>query len=556
MSSGNRSGAPRRTLRCSGPPGHTPRCRVFGEALRCAEAHFATPTGARPRTTGPAVGVLRATLAAAVLLAACGDEPREPRLLQREDRLATSEPWRDAYREVTGHPALDRARAVFEGIRHAAGQNAELLLLEVARGPLALALADDTIVLSREALDRCYRTGEGAAGDARLAFVLGHELAHLANGDFWHASAFTTVRSARNPSAELRALQELLAQDATDRQVLELKADDAGILATILAGYDPEPLLSGSRTFFEEWVGGPAGQVVYADPDHPGTAQRAEFLRVRLERVAGEVETFHRGVAAFRRAEALAREAPGKDAPGRAVLPEVADAYAEAAARFEEVRRIFPGREVLSNLALARLRLAAAALAACDGTLVRRYYLPAALDPVTLAERARLRGEGSHHSSPCFEHPEYRENVDEAVRLLDEAVRRDPAYLPARLHLVAALVLDERGAGAVVAAEEAVARGPEDPNALAARAAAYLAYADQGSAFIDDDAVLEELAGLHRRFPEHPAIAYDLAAALARRGRPEKAAPVWRAFLRAEPAGPWAEIAREWLGATGQSAAP
>lgn len=494
----------------------------------------------------PALSALPVLLAGGLLLAACEPEPVEPRIPQREDRLATSEPWRTAYREVTEHPALERARTVFDRVREASGQDAGLLVLEVSRGPLALALADDTVVLSRQSLELCYREVEPAAGDARLAFVLGHELAHLANGDFWHASAFATVRSSGDPSAELRALQDLLAQDATVRRIRELKADDAGILATILAGYDPAPLLGGDRSFFEEWVGGPAGRAVYADPDHPEPAQRAEFLRRRLERVAGEVETFHRGVAAFRRAEALARS--DQEGSGRAVLPAVEAAYREAADHFRQVSRIFPGREVLSNLALAHLRLAAGALAACDGSLVHRHYLPAALDPVTLAERARLRGEGSRHSSPCFEGPEYREQVGEAIRLLEDAVRRDPTYLPGRLHLVAALVLDEQGAGAVEAAEEAVARAPEDPDALAARAAAYLAYADLGGKFIDADGVLEELVALHRRFPDHPAVAYELAGALTHRGRTTEALPVWRAFLRAEPDGPWAEIARSWLG--------
>jgi tetratricopeptide (TPR) repeat protein len=433
------------------------------------------------------------------------------------------------------------ARDVFVRVREAAGTHAELAVLEIPGAPLALALADRTVVLSTGGLDLCYREVPPEVGDARLAFVLGHELGHVASDDFWHASAFDTVRGVEDPTQQAERLQELLRQEARDRQVLELKADDQGILALIQAGYGPRPLLDGDRTFFEEWVGGLVGSTAYDDPNHPGVRERADFLRERLKKVAAKVELFERGVEAFRRAEELAA-ASAPDVP-----PEVAAGYEEAVAAFDAFRRIFPGREVLSNLALARLRLAAGRLAACDGTLINRYYLPTALDPVTLAARARLRGERDY-TSPCFENESYQRHMKEAHQLLEDAVARDTEYRPARLNQVAAFVLDEREASAADAARQARERWPDHPQVAAAWSGAFLAYLDTGSTLFDSEKVVEEVRELHRRFPDEPGIAFNLASALSRDGRVVEAQPVWREFLRLEPEGQWAEIARGWAG--------
>jgi len=49
-----------------------------------------------------------------------------------------------------------------------------------------LALKDGTILLSQKGMEICYQAEDKNIGDARVAFVLGHEMAHLGNDDFWH----------------------------------------------------------------------------------------------------------------------------------------------------------------------------------------------------------------------------------------------------------------------------------------------------------------------------------------------------------------------------------
>jgi tetratricopeptide (TPR) repeat protein len=462
------------------------------------------------------------------------------------DELATADPWLETYDEVTDHLLLPRAREIFEKMREVAGVHAELVVLEMDPGARAFVLPDETVILSQWGLDLCYDGVPPEEGDARLALLFGHELTHVASDDFWHASAAAALQDIDEEDEQLLRLRELLAVDGRDRQVLELRADQSGFLALIQAGFDPRPLLEGDQTFFEAWVGDAAGSLAYDDPDHPTPADRATFVRGKLQEVAGKIELFERGKAAFDEAERLAAAGGGRE-----LLPEVEAKYREAAKLFSQFGRHFEGREVLNNQALAHLRLASGVLASCDVRLVNRYYLPTALDPVTLATATRLRGDGGY-SSPCFEREEYQKHMKEAQRLLEEAVKRDSRYLLARLNLVAAYVLDEKPVNAqlhgLVAAEIAAEIDPEDARAAASPWVARLADHDLGGP-LDLEAVLDELDTLHRRFPDDPGTAFNLASALSRNGRLDEAEPVWRDFLRVEPEdSAWAKVARERLG--------
>jgi tetratricopeptide (TPR) repeat protein len=487
-------------------------------------------------------------LLALLPMGACRDEP--PRLLEKGDPEASVAAWKAVYDEVPADdPLRVRAASVFERVRNAAGDYAELEVLEMGRSPLAFALPDEAIVLSGEGLRLCYRDASPEAGDSRLAFLLGHELAHIGAHDFWHASAFAAVRDAHDESEETTRLQALLAIDSRDRQKQELSADDVGILTAIQAGFDPQPILAGEETFFEHWVGGATGAIAYDDPDHPGVGERAVLLRRRLADVAAKkVELFDRGVAAFRRADALAA-GTGPDRRGEAL-----ELYRQAVESFDRFRRSFgrvPGREALNDLALSHLRLATAELARCDGSLVNRFYLPTALDPVTLANRAIHRGAGGNHSSPCFENERYQRHVEPAIRYLEDAIERDPRYLPARLNLIAAWVLDEQDASAANLALETLNAFPDDSLAAAAWTAASLAYLETGATLYSEDRVLPQVADLRARFPEEAGIPFNLASYLTRQGRLDEATPAWRRFLELQAEGAWAEVARQWTGDDG-----
>jgi Zn-dependent protease with chaperone function len=106
-------------------------------------------------------------------------------LAQPRERI---EDWRK-YQELTraADPRADKAHSIFKRLLQVAGTRPDVVpqLFITASDPwdiaLPIALSDGWIVLSKGALDICYR--DPARGDDRLAFVLAHELAHLLNDD-------------------------------------------------------------------------------------------------------------------------------------------------------------------------------------------------------------------------------------------------------------------------------------------------------------------------------------------------------------------------------------
>jgi tetratricopeptide (TPR) repeat protein len=492
----------------------------------------------RVRTTGV---LLPAILAVLSLWAGCGEDP-PPRLVEPESELSTAEAWTALYDEIDHHH-LDRARGVFAKMREATGVRAELRLLDMGRAPRALALPDRSILLSASALDFCYEGVTPDEGDARLAFVLGHELCHIGSDDFWHASAFNTLRHADGEDESVERLRELMRQDGRNRQVLELKADEAGMLAVAQAGYDPALLLTDGQTFFEAWTGGTEGTVVYEDPSHPTSIERAASLRLRLLDVLKELPRFEAGVAALDAADRLAAEGD----PVQRV--QVEEHLRSAIGHFRAFGATFEGREVLNNLAVAHLRLATLGIARCGGERLTRYHLPGIVDPVTLATRFRPRA-GSNDTD-CIDRAAGAD-LESATGLLETAIDRDPAYRPARQNLLAALLLaGVDSATAVAHAERLRDLAPEDPVALVGYPLAILSWAETGVDWIDVSSALANLEDLRRRFPENLTIAYDRAAALTRHGEWGDAQTAWREFLELQPEGPWAAIALSYVGETG-----
>jgi Zn-dependent protease with chaperone function len=98
----------------------------------------------------------------------------------------------DTYGEVlpAQDPKVARAHRVFERVRAVADKNSkrlsQLVVVNSRADPWAIALPDGHIVLSKQAVAICHQEASLEEAEARLAFVLGHELAHLAHDDFWH----------------------------------------------------------------------------------------------------------------------------------------------------------------------------------------------------------------------------------------------------------------------------------------------------------------------------------------------------------------------------------
>jgi tetratricopeptide (TPR) repeat protein len=472
---------------------------------------------------------MKAFLAAvvALALAGCRDRPAaEFRSDDADSPQAHASWWVATYgRLPPDHPLQVRAERVFARIESASERRTNrpqhLEVIAADRGPWAIALPSGAVILTRGGLELCYHEVPVEQGDARLAFVLGHELAHLANDDFWHLPAF--AQRLDQSSLVPRWLARLLRPFPEGAPGRELRADEAGIVAMTMAGYDPRPLVEEDRSFVEEWVEEVTGDVRSADATHPEPEARTDYVRHRLTDLADQLLVFHFGVRLLE----LGR-------------------YRDAISLLELFRQRFPSREVLNNLGVAYYQLALRTLNGCDSSLVLRFMLPAVVDSDTLARRVRWRGPGEE--SRCYDDEEFRGDLQEATRHFLDAKRRDPTYSPALLNLVSLYIVSGQPANALATAEDARAVMPDDPRLESAAAVALDRYGLRRG-FETADQALQRLEELARRSPDRPELLYNYAAILAERGRTAAARDVWKKFLELVDSGPYAAVARDWIDA-------
>jgi tetratricopeptide (TPR) repeat protein len=246
-------------------------------------------------------------------------------------------------------PNVRRAHQVFEQVRNVAedpiGFTPALKVINSDKQPWVLALPDGYVILSRGALDICYDSNGLERGDARLAFVLGHELAHLVSRDFWHRSVFLSL-SGTSQGKHLGGVKDIVADDFFDdidevrtanNKALkrkELHADDAGFLYASLAGYQTTLIFDQveGKGFLNDWV---RQTRTLNDKTHLGPEERSSFLKTRFSAIAAKVAFFKAGVqlAQFGR-------------------------FRDAQYLFEAFAQSFPAHEVSTNLGYVHLQQA------------------------------------------------------------------------------------------------------------------------------------------------------------------------------------------------------
>ncbi|GFO63261.1 M48 family metalloprotease [Geomonas paludis] len=444
---------------------------------------------------------------------------------------------------VKGEPLVAGAERVFARVLAAADKSEarlpRLLVIDGAKDTYAAALPDGTIVLSLDGIRACRAGVDQGKGDARLAFILGHELSHLSKNDFWHLRAYRAVLEfASGGKDEIGSVARFLEQASDVKQghnlevtkVKELQADSYGIVFMAMAGYDPHAVVDRDGTnFFRDYLAQIAAQLPSKDDEHPTAEQRAEFLKSQLLQVADEVELFHIGVRFYQQG-----------------------GYDEAITYFTQFRELFPARELFNDIGLCYYQQALERLSRCDASLPYRFKLPALLDTVTLAQATVTTvtrgGKGERGENViCQEDGEFRADIDQAVRHLELARERDPSYLPARLNLASAAIVAGDNAKALAAVEEALRLQPGKPEALAVKAVAlYLFGAANGVDTVQPARSI--LTGLTASPAPLPDAFYNLAALERERGKADLVPAYLERFLALEGTGGYAAAARRQLG--------
>jgi tetratricopeptide (TPR) repeat protein len=467
-----------------------------------------------------------ATLTLAVLALAAGAVSGEPRphpcaaLNAHREDLA----WVRARCQPLS-PSDDARVALTEGLLgrlQRRGRRARLLVLGGAPGPSAYITRDDVVVVTRQALDLCTRhRGRAlpeAQAQANLAFLLSHELAHAYHDD--HLRVLLTGQDPRYFEFATALNEEL-----------ELTADRAALLDVARAHLDARHVLDGG--LLRTWA--------TTDGDRAWWEKRRLALRRFQTRVGQALPLF------FASSDFLAA--------GR--YPDVAELLGTFTSETG-----YRGPEVSSDHAYALLQQAQRSYAECDRAGASRFVWPGAFDADTrLVSIVR----GPAERTECLEKSDFGSLLEEARGLLEDAVKLDPTYLPARLNLATAYLLGDHGLYARAVLEDAPPPGSvEERNALG-HAKELAKYVDgvTGRNRQQRGEALQCMRDLAQSFPNDIAIAYNLARMLSETAPDpavdsvdvahpasvtrEDARQAWQRVLDLDVPAPLADAAREEL---------
>jgi tetratricopeptide (TPR) repeat protein len=320
------------------------------------------------------------------------------------------------------HPLVLRANDIFNRVKNAADKcykTPPTLIILKKNAVTPRVLKTGTILMSQKTLELCYQKVKQAVGDARIAFIMGHELAHLANTDYWKDES----RDQLIPDTEIKRILE---KDSKDNLQMELKADAYGMLYASMAGYQPSALIQKNGTiFFHNW----SHQV---SPSHPSPKARAAQLKHQVKSIQSTIMLFHIGLRLYQL---------GK--------------YEDALPLLIAFQKTFPCREVSNLIGLVYYQQAMNALSEYDQQNALQYKLSVILDMETRADKFRTNARDQFH-----------ENIKNAIWHFKMACEKDQQYVPSRINLSASLILNGRMNGAIDILDEALNIKNNDPQAL------------------------------------------------------------------------------------------
>ncbi len=438
------------------------------------------------------------------------------------------------------HPLVSTAKEIFEQVTAAADRRASrypnLLILRRTEGPLASALEDGTVILTQKGMELCFNGTDTETGSARLAFIFGHELAHLAKDDDWHKTAISAVKDFLPDPKLKKDILELICraedtgtrpEDAAIRRKKELQADAYGMLYACMAGYDYRAVADEKgKNFFAELLKhtddcrNEISAVSWQSP-YPLPEERAEFLLSYIRSIRNDLELFYLGIRLYQLAM-----------------------YDDALKYLKAFRERFPSREVFNNIGLIYYSNALKYIAICDPNKACHFQcsLATRLDMGTRAMIFAPRAD-----SNCPEMKNFEENLKEAIRYFRIACEKDPDYAPARINLSSAYIMDGKYSGAMEVSDQVLALSPDDPAALNNKALAM--YLLGPSLKVDMFAQAEDmLRSVSKKHPDFSCALYNLAYMQSERGRNNSAEETWNTCLKTCPDNICADFVRKTLG--------
>lgn len=332
---------------------------------------------------------------------------------------ATSKCYIDAYKSVERSelPVLDRVYDIYRKLCRTIGSQqanrSKLYAIDSDGHPWAVALSDNSIVITKGAIELLYRENDLELGDARTAFVLGHELSHLGTEDLFHHRAFMN--------------NQTLSRDKPVRQQSypeeELRADLRGYTFATIAGYQTDRLVGGEVDFFNHWLAQVGG---VNDSTHPSNEKRRRYLQEGFKNILQDVPYYHYAVA-------LAHFGHYKDAQ----------------ALFEDSLNRAETMEAYSNLGYVHLQLARENMPV---QLAYQYWIPTLLEPnsgLTITRERSLFEQqipqrAMFHLEIAEQRLKHAINMDEQQLTSYINLAAVYLYMPGKMHRAYAAIEDAR----------------------------------------------------------------------------------------------------------------
>lgn len=415
--------------------------------------------------------------------------------------------------EGKNDPLVKQAAAVFERVKNAADKAEaripRLFIIDTRGKPYALALPDGSIVINPTTLSICYQGLEKEEGDLRLAFVLGHELAHLANKDFIHMEAFRALQKhgddiIRGELSEYIKPPLNKNEKVKEQRKRELLADQKGVLYAVLAGYNISNIFDRKNKFLRSWVDqSGVGNFYDDDPNHPAMRKRIHFVRSQLKAVIEKIELFRAGVLLFQ-----------------------AGSIRDSADAFLEFSKIYPAREVFNNIGACYLILTMRHLYLKFSNNYFSFRLSTAIDYSTGAELLHVRQGWDY-----LKDKDIARNIDKAEEYFKLAVARDRYDRASRYNLTVVSILKQEYAEALALCNDILKEKPDDVDALNNKAVAFYSYGRAEDVETTQKAI-QLLQKANEIDPGNFNVLYNLASIKQKRERRAGARLYWEKYLK------------------------
>ncbi len=405
--------------------------------------------------------------------------------------------------EGKNDPRVKWALGVFERVKDAAdkaeGRLPRFCVIQKRGEPFAAAIPDGGIILNPEILDICYSGLFRSQGDSRIAFILGHELAHLANKDYIHHEAFMALQKYSDEKERGEFTGDFKTPGSRANEIL---ADQKGAVFALMAGYNIGDFLGERDNFLLYWAKQSGVVVSAGDSSHPGMQKRAEIIRSQLTVVVKQVELFKAGVLLFQ-----------------------VGSFHDAAAAFIEFSKVYPAREVFNNIGACYLNLALDFIHMKFSEEYYRFRLSTTIDYSTTAETLHPRGEGDY-----LKDKDIAGYLNKAVEYFQLAKARDSQDRACRYNFGAASILKKEYAEAMAVCDEILKVNPKDVAALNNKAIAFYYYG-QNEGMDTTQKTIQTLETAHRLSLSSAEILYNLASLKEKRNRLSGAKLYWEKYL-------------------------